>query len=129
MRTRPATTFRTGIASVLTSVFTVSCCLWLASCAGPGLFGGDPKAPPFSNPTLSMQSASDNIPVGKSTKADVMAALGAATVINFDSGYEVWVYRAKSREPAEAKAEFVILLSPDGVVKKTRSRPGHMVRN
>ena len=116
-----ATAFRTFVAFV--------CCLWLAGCAGPGLFGVSPDVPPFSNPTLTMQSASDSIAIGKSTKADVMAALGAATMINFDSGYEVWVYRAKSREPAEAKAEFVILFSPDGVVRKTRLRPGNVVRN
>jgi hypothetical protein len=133
MTTQPATAFRTGIASVFTSVFTsvltFVCCLWLAGCAGPGLFGGGPDAPPFNNPTLSMQSASDSITVGKSSKADVTAALGAATVINFDSGYEVWVYRAKSREPAEGKAEFVILFSPDGVVRKTRLRPAYVLRN
>ena len=76
-----------------------------------------------------MQSASDSITIGKSSKADVMTALGAATVINFDSGFEVWVYRAKSREPAEAKAEFVILFAPDGTVKKTRLRPGYAARN
>ena len=121
MTTRPAAFVHNSIACV--------CCLWLAGCAGPGLFGGGPEAPPFSNPTLSMQSASDSITVGKSSKADVMAALGAATVINFDSGYEVWVYRAKSREPAEAKAEFVILFSPDGVVRKARLRPAYVVRN
>lgn len=121
MITRPATAVYTCIAC--------ACCLWLASCAGSGLFGGDPDAPPFSNPTLSMQSASDSIVVSKSSKADVMALLGAATVITFDSGYEVWVYRAKSREPAKARAEFVILFSPEGVVKRTRLRPGHMVRN
>ena len=109
--------------------FACTCCLWLAACAGPGLFHANNDAPPFSNPTLSMQSASDSIAVGKSSKADVMAALGAATVINFDSRYEVWVYRVKSREPAEAKAEFVILFSPDGVVRKTRVRPGFAVRN
>ena len=76
---------------------------------------------------MSMQTASDSIMIGKTSKADVMAALGATTVINFDSGYEVWVYRAKSHEPAEAKAEFVILFSPDGVVKKSRLRPASAV--
>ena len=105
------------------------CCLWLAACVGPGLFGRESDAPPFSNPLMSMQIASDSIMIGKTNKADVMAALGAATVITFDSGYEVWVYRVKSREPAEAKAEFVILFSPDGVVKKTRLRPASVVRN
>ena len=106
-----------------------ACCLWLAACAGPGLFSGSSDAPPFSNPALSIQDASDSITPGKTSKADVMTALGAATVINFGSGYEVWVYRAKSRGPAEAKAEFVILFAPDGVVKKTRLRPAYVVRN
>ena len=121
MSTRPATVIRNGIAC--------ACCLWLAACAGPGLFNTGTEAPPFSNPALSMQSASDSIAIGKSSKADVLAALGAATVISFDSGYEVWVYRAKSRGPAEAKAEFVILFGTDGVVKKTRLRPAYGVPN
>ncbi len=106
-----------------------ACCLWLAGCAGPGLFNSGADASPFSNPAMSMQNASDSIVTGKASKADVMAALGAATVINFDSGFEVWVYRAKSREPAETKAEFVILFAPEGVVKKTRVRPAYAVRN
>ena len=117
----PARMTRISIAS--------ACFLWLAACAGSGLFNSGTDAPPFSNPTLSMQSANDSITVGKSSKADVMAALGAATVINFDSRYELWVYRAKSREPAETKAEFVILFSPDGIVTKTRLRPANVVRN
>ena len=125
MSTRPARAFR-----IFSFIFIASVCsMWLAGCAGPGLLNAGNDAPPFSNPTLSMQNASDSVTVGKSSKTDVLAALGAATVINFDSGYEVWVYRAKSREPAEAKAEFVILFSPDGVVKKTRLRPAYVVRN
>ena len=117
----PIRVIRTSIASAY--------CLWLVACAGPGLFSSSNDAPPFSNPAMSMQSASDSITIGKSSKADVLAALGTATVINFDSGYEVWVYRTKSREPAEAKSEFVILFSPDGVVRKTRVRPSSAVRN
>ena len=119
----------TVFTTLIRSGFAFACCLWLAACAGPGLFNAGSDGPPFSNPALSMQSASDSIVVGKSSKADVMTALGAATVINFDSRHEVWVYRAKSREPAEAKAEFVILFSPNGVVKKTRLRPAYVVRN
>jgi hypothetical protein len=99
--------------------------LWLAGCAGPGLFNLGADTPAFSNPAVSMQNAGDGIVVGKTTKAEVMATLGPATVINFDSGFEVWVYRANSRAPAETKAEFVILFSPDGFVKKTRSRPAY----
>ena len=121
MSIRPSRLMRISIAC--------ASCLWLAACAGPGLFSGGSDAPPFSNTTLSMQSASDSITIGKSSKSDVMTALGAALVINFDSGYEVWVYRAKSRGPAESKAELAILFSPNGVVKKTRLRPGYAVRN
>ena len=121
MSTPPSRLLRTNIACV--------CCLWLAACAGPGLFSGGSGTQPFSNPLMSMQSASEKIIVGKSSKADVLAALGVTTVINFDSGYEVWVYRAKSREPAEAKAEFVILFGTDGLVKKTRLRPAYVARN
>ena len=72
---------------------------------------------------MSMQNAQDLIATGIATKADVMAALGSATVVKFDSGFEVWVYRAKSAETAAAKAEFVILFAPSGIVKKTRIRP------
>jgi len=104
-------------------------CLWLAGCAGPGMFNTGADAPPFRNPALSMQNASDSIVIGKASKAEVMGALGAATVINFDSGFEVWVYRAGSRAPAETKAEFVILFTPDGIVKKTRVRPAYPARS
>jgi hypothetical protein len=42
---------------------------------------------------ISAPAAQALIAIGKSTKADVMAALGQANVIPFDSGFEVWVYR------------------------------------
>jgi hypothetical protein len=67
---------------------------------------------------------------GKSTKADVEAALGTALVVGFDSGYEVWVYREAGSgqgfgwfgQPAAEKAELVILFEPSGVVGKSRIR-------
>lgn len=102
--------------------------LWLAGCAGPlGLFGSANEAPPFRDPKLSMQNASDAIAIGKATQSDVIAALGPATVVKFDSGFEVWVYREKSApDAAAAKAEFVILFAPTGIVKKTRIRPPYV---
>ena len=109
--------------------FVCGCSLWLAGCAGPGLFNSGVEKPAFSNPAVSMQNAGNAIVIGKTTKAEVMAALGAATVINFDSGFEVWVYRAGSRAPSETKAEFVVLFSPDGIVKKTRLRPAYTARS
>ncbi len=119
----PAKQFaRMGLAVVL--------CLWLAGCAGPGgLFGSETKAPPFRDPGMSMQNAGDAIVIGQATKADVFAALGPATVIRFDSGFEVWAYGAKSSsEPAAARDEFVVLFAPSGIVKKTRLRPAYVGR-
>lgn len=101
-------------------------CLWLAGCAGPGLFNSGSDTPAFSNPAMSMQNAGNAIIVGKTSKADILAALGAATVIKFDSGFEVWVYRSGAREPAEKKSEFIVLFSPDGIAKKTRVRPASL---
>lgn len=60
---------------------------------------------------------------GRSTKADVRAALGEATVVDFASGYEVWVYRerAQEKEPAP-RAELVLLFAPSGILTRTRVR-------
>jgi hypothetical protein len=83
----------------------------------------------------------DAAAIGRSTKADVRAALGDTLVIGFDSGYEVWVYRlvndgrsgarapeaitrtAPHSPPRWRNAEFVVLFAPSGVVAKTRIRP------
>ena len=104
-------------------------CLGLSACAALGVFSNGADKPPFSNPTLSMQNASDSVVAGTTSKADVLATLGPATMISFDSGYEVWVYRAKSRGSAENTAEFVVLFTPDGVVKRTRIRPAGIAGN
>ena len=83
----------------------------------------------------------DAVAIGKSTRADVIAALGGTLVISFDNGYEIWVYRLVNDAPAketlgqhisrmgsrkaerETTAEFVILFAPSGLVAKTRIRP------
>ena len=98
----------------------LAACVWLSACAG--LNAGD-TAPPFRDPTLSMQKAQDTIVVGTTTQADAMAALGPATEIQFDSGYAVWVYRAQAAGPDGDRDEFAILFAPSGIVKKTRLRP------
>ena len=77
---------------------------------------------------MSVQAASDKVVIGKSSKADVLAALGGATVIVFDSGFEVWAYRVKGAQAQSSRAEFVVLFAPDGVVRKTRIRPSHPLR-
>jgi hypothetical protein len=70
------------------------------------------------------------------TRADVIAALGPATVIRFDSGYEVWVYRVEAsprknqdRPPNRGErggqpSELVMLFNPSGSVSKIRVRSG-----
>jgi hypothetical protein len=104
----------------------MACCLVLAGCAGnSGLLDSSGKASPFRNPELSLQDASALLAAGEIGKADVLSALGPGTVVKFDSGFEVWVYRAKSSEPAAAKAEFVVLFTPSGWVRKTRIRPAY----
>jgi hypothetical protein len=71
----------------------------------------------------SARAGESALAVGKSTKADVRAALGEATVVDFASGYEVWVYRerAQEKEPA-SKAELVLLFTPSGILTRTRVR-------
>lgn len=69
------------------------------------------------------QAAQAQVAVGRSTRADVAAALGKATIVKFDSGYEVWVYQAEHADPRDP-TELVILFSPSGIVQKTRLRIG-----
>lgn len=112
--------FRGGLARLLAA------CLMLAGCANT-LDEQDSRnaQPEFRTAGLSMQAAKDAIVPGTSTKADVAAALGLGTVVKFDSGYEVWVYRAKAYKPAvdaPGTNELVVLFAPSGVVKKTRIR-------
>ncbi len=113
------TTDPPGNHGLRTGLVLAASCLWLAACGG--LSGGS-SAPPFSDPTMTLQGARDAIVTGTSTQAEVLATLGPATEIQFDSGYAVWVYRAKPVGSETERAEFVILFAPSGVVKKTRLR-------
>jgi hypothetical protein len=106
----------------------LACCLGLAACAGPGGYGADDLQPPFRDKALTMQSAQGMVAPGTSSKADVAAALGPATVVRFDSRYEVWVYREKPPKSTAPGAEFVILFAPSGIVQKTRIRPRYEMR-
>lgn len=97
----------------------------LGGCAQTGALRED--APGFiQSRGTTPQSARDTITIGRSTKAEVEAALGKATVIPFDSGYEVWVYRWRGAQATTRSAtELVVLFEPSGLVKKTRVRPGY----
>ena len=111
---------------LVTSALTSA--LWLAGCAS-ALRTAEPKLPPFRDATMTLQAASEVISQGKTTKAEALASLGPATVVKFDSGFEVWVYRAhpsnwaKSPDAQMAPAELVILFTPEGIVSKKRMRP------
>ena len=65
---------------------------------------------------------SETIMLG-STRSDVAAAFGRASTVRFDSGYELWAYRAEGAEPLFRRSEFVVLFDPSGVVSNTRLRP------
>ena len=96
-------------------------CACIAGCATPTTIG-----------IPSARDAQAAMVIGKSSKADVEAALGKAVVVSFDSGYEVWVYREQSAAgsglfgpPAKERTELVLLFEPAGILKKTRVRvPG-----
>lgn len=108
------------VGSLCVAAFTA--CVALAGCAGPGgMFGAPGKSHPFRELGMSMEGARDAITPGRSTKADVLAALGEATVVRFDSGFEVWAYR---EDPPDG-AELVILFAPSGTVTKMRIRPSY----
>jgi len=83
-----------------------------------------PEAAPLGpGEILSAPAANDAVAIGKSTKADLRAVLGEAVVIEFDSGYEVWVYRERFRQKAAPPTtEFVLLFAPSGILTKTRIR-------
>jgi len=70
-------------------------------------------------------AAAQSAIVAGSTRDQVIAVLGRANVIHFDSGWEVWVYRWPGADRSTAgAAELVVLLDPQGVVKKWRMRAG-----
>jgi len=122
---------------VVAHAFAVS----IAGCASQAATLPSAAVTPLRAKLVSAERVQDDVAVGKSTKADIIAALGETLVISFDTGYEVWVYRlanagadgaAPTRRIARSgsekawspsPAEFVILFAPNGVVAKTRIRP------
>ena len=86
----------------------------LAACAllgGCALLQPTPPKPAPAGPSLGELLPA--LAIGESTKADVLAAFGEAVVVDFPTGYEVWVYR----QPAQ---ELVLLFEPSGFLAKTR---------
>jgi hypothetical protein len=121
----------------LTVVAALAVAVYIGGCATQG------RAPsavvtPLATKAVSAERVKHGAVPGRSTRADVLAALGESLVIRFDSGYEVWVYRLDNATPRNeaplrrflqgkverpAADEFVILFAPSGVVAKTRIRP------
>ncbi|HWJ94588.1 MAG TPA: hypothetical protein VNT33_07665 [Telluria sp.] len=85
--------------------------LTLAGCA---------SAPAPTGTQASANALLQGVVPGRTTKAELLATFGATKAVVFDSGYEAWLYQS----PAGAGqfSEFVILLGPDGVVRKARQR-------
>ena len=96
-------------------------CALLAGCA---LTQPKPAEKPLGpGEIVSALEAANALRVGTSTKSDVRAALGQATVVDFPSGYDVWVYRERGGpEAATPAGELVLLFEPSGVLAKTRVR-------
>jgi hypothetical protein len=94
---------------------TLACLCLLAGLAG---CASSPAPPGTQAPA---ERLAQSVVPGRTTKAQLLAAFGPTRNVVFDSGYEAWVYQS----PAGGGrfAEFVILLDPTGVVKKTRQRP------
>ncbi len=92
----------------------------VAGCAGMDGDLSGPTQGPFLPERVPLSSARQLVRPGQG-KAEVVAALGPAAAVRFDSGYEVWVYRQQGS--GAGPAEFVILFAPSGVVQKTRVRP------
>jgi hypothetical protein len=106
------------------ALFRISVALALAACMAGCVTPGASMVPsavvtPLRPKVIPADRVKDSVFIGKSTRADVIAALGETLVISFDSGFEVWVYRLGK----DTTAEFVILFAPTGLVAKTRIRP------
>lgn len=85
--------------------------LLLAACA---------SAPPPPGTQVAAARFSQVVVPGVTTKVELAAALGRTRAVVFDSGYEAWLYLSPAG--ADRYTELVVLVGPDGVVRKTRRR-------
>jgi outer membrane lipoprotein SlyB len=111
----------------LPASFGLALCAWLAGCAGPsGPSNPEGQASALQGEISWAQGARGAIVIGRSAKSDVVAALGLATVVRFDSGFEVWIYQKnRSQHATRTQAELVVLFSPSGLAQKARIRPAY----
>jgi hypothetical protein len=83
----------------------------LAACA---------STPPPPGTVVAADKLEQLVQPGRSTKAELLATLGPTHAITFGSGYEAWLYQSPAG-PGRYN-EFVVLLDPQGVVRKVRRR-------
>ena len=117
-------------AGVALRMAAFTACLCLTGCVATATPEPPPQGPGSARtPTgesRAPRTAMSMVVPGKSTKADVVAALGPAIVISFDSGYAVWVYRWRGADnTTRAATELVVLFDPAGLATKARVRPGY----
>lgn len=103
----------------------LAACVLVAGCGAFGIDTLEDDTPGVMRGTTQTPVAAQAAVRLGGTKPDVKAALGTAGVVTFDTGWEVWVYRwpGATRAPGAA-TELVVLFNPQGVVAKTRIRPG-----
>jgi hypothetical protein len=87
--------------------------------AALALLAGCASAPQAPGTTVTEERTAQVVP-GRTTKAELLAMLGKTQAVVFDSGYEAWLYDIPSS--GGRFAEFVVLIDPQGVVRKTRRR-------
>jgi len=85
--------------------------LLLAGCASN-------PAPPGTQ--VALERLQQGVVAGTTTKAQLLAAFGPTKSVVFDSGFEAWVYQSPSA--GGQFSEFVVLIDPAGIVRKTRTR-------
>jgi hypothetical protein len=85
--------------------------LLLAGCAAT-------SAPPAT--TVALDAFDARVRPGATTAAELLAAFGPTRKVVFDNGYQAWLYVVPAG--GERYTELVLLIGPDGVVRKLRRR-------
>lgn len=102
--------------------------LLLTGCALPALVPGTgPQKPVFIDPAMTVETAAQAVVLGTDRQA-AQARLGPAETLAFDSGYEVWVYRARGQADDAEGPELVLLFDPQGRLSKLRVKPPYRGR-
>jgi hypothetical protein len=90
-----------------------------ATLAAIALLAGCASGPQLAGTAVPDERTAQVMP-GRTTKAALLSLLGKTDAVVFDSGYEAWLYEIPAG--GGKYAEFVVLIGPDGVVRKTRRR-------